>query len=61
MSGLKKCPFCGAEARIIRTNYHVYISCSNHQIVDNSNYHVIEVSADTEDEAIAKWNNRTEG
>jgi Lar family restriction alleviation protein len=54
---LKKCPFCGADAKIWRTNYQVYIECSKSDC-DRHDRHLIQVSASTEEEAIKAWNTR---
>jgi len=52
---LKPCPFCGGEAFMWRTNHRVFIQCSNY----NVNSHLVEVRAETEQEAVEAWNRRT--
>lgn len=54
---LKPCPFCGGRASMWKTNYHVYIQCDNFN-TDDANGHLVEVSANTEEEAIRAWNGR---
>ena len=51
---LKPCPFCGGEAFEWRTNHRVFIQCSNF----NANSHLVEVRAETEQEAVEAWNRR---
>ena len=51
---LKPCPFCGAEAHMWSWNYGTAIQCSKF----DSHTHVIQVSAETSAEAIARWNER---
>ena len=54
MSELKRCPFCGAEARIV-TNYagSVKIQCTN--IYECS---IHQEWWDSEEDAISAWNRR---
>ena len=54
---LKPCPFCGGIADMWRTNYHVWIECENFRVND-SDCHMVQVSADTEEEAVRKWEER---
>ena len=54
---LKRCPFCGAEPKKWSWNYGTAIQCSNFS-TSNGEGHTIQVSAKTEEEAIAKWNTR---
>lgn len=55
---LLPCPFCGAKARMWKANRHTWIQCSNWNAEDDLDRHVIHISADTEEEAVAKWNHR---
>lgn len=57
MAELKPCPFCGGKANIWRTNYHVYIDCENFNVSDPDG-HLVQVSANTEEEAVKRWNRR---
>ena len=54
---LKRCPFCGGIANLWQTNYQSYIQCENYDATTHGR-HLIQVSADTEDEVIKKWNRR---
>lgn len=53
---LKSCPFCGGEATLVEDIYndqlYNYVICSNDDCNANTG------RCDTQDEAIAKWNNR---
>ena len=51
---LKPCPFCNGEAFMWHTNHRFFIECSNF----NANSHIVEVRAETEQEAIEAWNRR---
>jgi len=57
MSKLKRCPFCGGEATLVEDIYndqlYNYVICTN----DDCNANTGRCS--TEDEAITKWNNRS--
>ena len=54
---LRHCPFCGGRADMWRTNYHVYIQCENFNTND-ADGHLVQVSANTEEQAIEMWNRR---
>ena len=43
-----------------RTNYHVWIQCDNFRAND-SDCHMVQVSADTEKEAVEKWEEGYDG
>lgn len=57
MEKLKPCPFCGGKADVWRTNYHVYIQCENF-CMDDRFEHLVQVSGDTEEQALEAWNRR---
>ena len=57
---LKKCPFCGADAFMWRTNHYVYIQCEKYNAIERSGQHLVQVSGRTEEEAVRRWNNRGE-
>ena len=42
---------------MLRTKYHVYIQCENLNMND-SDGHLVQVSANTEEQAIDMWNRR---
>lgn len=54
---LKPCPFCGAEAYMWQTNYQTYIQCGRFDATTHGR-HLIQISADTEEDAIETWNRR---
>lgn len=54
---LLPCPFCGGEAFIWQTNKATYIQCEKWNTSDD-NGHLVQVSAKTRDEAVAKWQGR---
>lgn len=51
---LKKCPFCGGEAFVWRTNHRFFIQCSNY----NANSHLVQLRGRTMEEATEAWNRR---
>lgn len=61
MEELKKCPFCGREAVVIKTlclennfeGYHVFHNCKVFGTVQTDTF-------DSEEEAIKVWNRRAE-
>lgn len=57
---LKPCPFCGGKAHVWRTNYHVFIECENWCANEKNGLHMIQISADTMQEAVKIWNERKE-
>ena len=52
---LRPCPFCGGKAYMWQTNYHTYIQCDN-----NTDGHLVQISASTEAEAVRRWESRWE-
>lgn len=57
IQNLKRCPFCNGQANMWQTNYQTFIQCENYDATTHGR-HLIQVSADTEEEAIKKWNER---
>ena len=59
---LKRCPFCGAKAFMWSWNGGTAIQCDNYQNKSKGkDGHLVQVEADTQEEAIKLWNTRTEG
>ncbi len=52
---LKPCPFCGKPANMWKTNYATYIEC-----LEYDQWHRVQISARTENQAISWWNLRSE-
>ena len=57
MSKLKPCPLCGAEAFVWQTNSQAWVQCSECDCGTHKR-HLIQISADTEEQAIEIWNTR---
>lgn len=53
MEDLKKCPFCGGEAKVEKRNYGYQVRCQ--KCGARGKY-----SKDSRDESIEKWNRRIE-
>lgn len=58
MNGLKKCPFCGGEAKII-TDILSFDGCSCLSIIECENCHCQTDEFEITQKAIEKWNSRT--
>lgn len=56
---LKPCPFCGSEAFLWSTNYQTWVQCAECDSGDHYR-HLIQISADTEEQAIKIWNTRAD-
>ena len=57
---IKKCPFCGAEARAIENtdsdysrNFYWFVMCNGPK------NHMLDMCADTREDAILTWNERS--
>lgn len=57
MDELKRCPFCGAEARAWEWNGGARVDCSKWQGKDGEE-HFVSIGAKTMDMAIKLWNAR---
>lgn len=51
------CPFCGANAFMWHTNYQTFVQCERFDATSHGR-HLIQVSGNTEEEAIKAWNQR---